>query len=93
MDHTWNSLTGTLDETILGTDYRGLMAGAATVPLLFLHGQDDGVAPIAGARALAGQWTNARFVAVPGADHQLLLKEPETVWSLVRAFEQEASRR
>jgi len=93
MDHTWNSLAGTLDETILGTDYRGLMAGAATVPLLFLHGQDDGVAPIAGARALAGQWTNARFVAVPGADHQLLLKDPETVWSLVRAFEQEASRR
>ena len=36
---------------------------------------------------------NARFVAVPGANHQLLLKEPETVWSLVRTFEQEASRR
>jgi pimeloyl-ACP methyl ester carboxylesterase len=91
MDHTWNSLTGTLDATILGTDYRALMAGAATVPILFIHGQDDGVAPIEGARALAGQWTNARFVAVPGADHQLLLKQTDAVWSLVRAFEQDAS--
>jgi len=91
MDHTWNSLTGTLDATILGTDYRALMAGAATVPILFIHGQDDGVAPIASARALAGQRTNARFVAVPGADHQLLLKQTDAVWSLVRAFEQDAS--
>lgn len=93
MDHTWNSLTGTLDEAILGTDYGALMAVAAELPLLFIHGQDDGVAPIAGARALAGQWPNARFIAVSGADHQLLLKEPETVWSLVRTFEQDVSRR
>ena len=62
-----------------GVDDRGVGS-----PLLFLHAQDEGVAPIASARALAGQWMNARFVAVSGADHQLLLKEPETSTALPR---------
>jgi len=62
-----------------GVDGRGVGS-----PLLFLHAQDEGVAPIASARALAGQWMNARFVAVSGADHQLLLKEPETSTALPR---------
>ena len=93
MQHTWNSLEGTLRETILGTDYGALMAAAGRTPLLFIHGEADAVAPIAAARALAAKGSDVQFVALPRADHQLLLREPETVWSVVRTFEQQASAR
>ncbi len=88
MRHTWGSLSGTLHETILGTDATALMRTVAT-PVLFIHGQDDQVAPLAAARALAATRPNARFVALPGADHQVLLREPERVWALVRSFERD----
>ena len=91
MQHTWNSLEGTLRETILGTDYGALMAAAGRTPLLFIHGEADAVAPIAAARVLAGKGSAVQFVGLPGAAHQLLLRDPETVWSLVRTFEQHGS--
>jgi pimeloyl-ACP methyl ester carboxylesterase len=92
MRHTWNSLSGTLEATILGADYGALMAAAASLPILFIHGENDTVAPIEAARAIAARGTNVRFVAVPGADHQLLLRDPPRVWSIVREFERGAVR-
>jgi pimeloyl-ACP methyl ester carboxylesterase len=92
MRHTWNSLSGTLEATILGQDYGALMAGAQGLPILFIHGEKDAVAPIDAARALAARGRTVRFVAIPDADHQLLLKDPARVWSLVREFEREGVR-
>jgi pimeloyl-ACP methyl ester carboxylesterase len=92
MRHTWNSLSGTLEATILGPDYGVLMAGTRGLPILFIHGENDTVAPIEAARALAAQGSPVRFVAVPDADHQLLLKDPARVWSVVREFERELVR-
>jgi pimeloyl-ACP methyl ester carboxylesterase len=88
MRHTWNSLTGTLS-TILTADYPAMIASVGPMPLLFVHGEEDPIAPIAGARAVAALGRRARFVAIPGGDHQVLLRDPDAVWGPVRAFEAE----
>jgi pimeloyl-ACP methyl ester carboxylesterase len=85
MRHTWGSLDGTLRQTLLATDAPALLR-AVRAPVLFVHGQEDPVAPIALAEAVAAVGPTARFVALPGADHDVLLERPEAVWALVRAF-------
>ncbi len=92
MQHTWNSVSGTLRATIVEADYAALMDRAAVRPLLFIHGEEDDVAPGGAARALAWSRPHMRFVVVPGADHQVLLRDPDRVWALVRDFEREVSR-
>jgi pimeloyl-ACP methyl ester carboxylesterase len=92
MRHTWNSLSGTLEATILSQDYGALMAGTRGLPILFIHGEQDAVAPIEAARALAAKGSPVWFVALPDADHQMLLRDPARVWSVVLDFEGEGVR-
>ncbi len=89
LKHTWNSVSGTLRQTLVATDYSRLLARARDRPILFIHGERDDLAPVDVTRALASGRPNARFAVVPGADHQVLLRDPDRVWTLVREFEQD----
>src|SRR5262249_40111142 len=89
--HTWNSAAGTLRETIVGADYPALLARAGDRPILFIHGSEDDVAPVELSRALAGGRPHTRFAVIPGADHQVPLRDPDRVWALVREFAREVS--
>jgi len=91
LKHTWNSISGTLHETLVATDYPRLLARARDRPILFIHGERDDLAPVGETRALASGRANTRFAVVPGADHQVLLGDPDRVWTLVREFEREVS--
>jgi fermentation-respiration switch protein FrsA (DUF1100 family) len=50
--------------------------GDVAAPLLVVHGEMDGLIPIAHARELAAAHRNARFVALPGMGHNMWI-EPE----------------
>ena len=47
-------------------------SGALTVPVLFLHGEDDDLAPVAGARRAAQLLPDARIVTFPLDRHNIL---------------------
>lgn len=49
---------------------------APDVPALLLVGGDDDIAPLEGAREIAGGFGRARIVTVPGAGHGVLAKPP-----------------
>jgi pimeloyl-ACP methyl ester carboxylesterase len=91
LEHTWNSISGTLRQTLVATDYPRLLARAGDRPILFIHGERDDLAPVGDTRALASGRPNVRFAVIPGADHQVLLRDPERVWTLAREFEREVS--
>jgi pimeloyl-ACP methyl ester carboxylesterase len=91
LKHTWNSISGTLRQTLVGADYPRLLARAGERPILFVHGERDDLAPVELTRALASGRPNTHFAVVPGAGHQVLLDAPARVWSLVREFEREVS--
>jgi len=78
--HTWRSLSGTLDHCIFGPTHPQRVAP----PLLFVHGNEDDVAPIEGVRALAARLPRARLVEVPGGGHDLLLSHPGALADLIR---------
>jgi pimeloyl-ACP methyl ester carboxylesterase len=91
LEHTWNSISGTLRETLAATDFAQLLARAGDRPILFVHGERDDLSPVELTRALAGGQPHTRFAVVPGADHQVVLDDPARVWTLVREFERAAS--
>ncbi len=65
----------------------GLAAGRPDVPVLFVHGEDDPVVPIADARANVAQLPRARLAAFPGDLHDVLNEhDRDVVHETVAAF-------
>lgn len=58
-------------DALLDSDVRGVL-GAVRTPTLVLSRQGDQVAPIGGAKYLAAQMPNARFVELPPGPHGLM---------------------
>ncbi|MGZ6496992.1 MAG: alpha/beta fold hydrolase [Actinomycetota bacterium] len=56
------------------------------VPVLWLHGEEDALMPIDGARATAEKIPGARFVAVPGGGHVAPMENPEAVNAAITEF-------
>ena len=81
--HIWESLSRTLDH-LLDVDASSL-AERSSVPLLFIHGTDDDVAPAKSAAVLA-QRVGAEITLWKGG-HQVFLDDPARVWQRVRVFE------
>jgi 3-oxoadipate enol-lactonase len=57
-----------------------------TVPVLWLHGAEDQITPVDGARASSARIPSCRFVEVPGAGHLPPLERPEETNQAIAAF-------
>lgn len=62
------------------------MLGEIRVPTLVIHGSDDALMPIDGARAMAAAIGGAKFVAIPGAGHLPMLEAPDEFNAALRGF-------
>ena len=84
--HTWVSYYRTLDEVIINSDLRELADKVKEKKTLFIHGEDDPVAPIENMEELLPIFNNAKLVKFPKADHHVYLAEPLKVWSLIQDY-------
>jgi pimeloyl-ACP methyl ester carboxylesterase len=57
-----------------------------TVPVLWMHGEEDGLMPIDGARASAEKIPGARFVSIPGGGHVSPMENPKAFNDAVAEF-------
>lgn len=57
-----------------------------TVPVLWIHGEEDQLMPLDGARASAERVPNATFVSIPKAGHVAPMENPDAVNDAIRAF-------
>src|SRR3989339_735582 len=77
--HTWRSSTSSLWEAVyrynLARDAARLRRG---VPVLFLHGDRDTTAPLAGVFDLRNGRTDWEIRTIPGADHHPFLRDTAT---------------
>lgn len=64
-------------------DLRSAVA-ALEVPGLIVHGEEDGVLPLAAGRSVAAAWPGCRFVAMPGLGHRHILRDARVVDEIVR---------
>jgi alpha-beta hydrolase superfamily lysophospholipase len=71
----------------------GLATGRPDLPVLFVHGEEDQIVPIADARANAAQLPRATIVTFPGDLHDVLNEsDREQVHDVVAAFVVRAGR-
>jgi pimeloyl-ACP methyl ester carboxylesterase len=56
------------------------------VPVLWLHGEQDQLFPIEGARASAEKTPGARFVSIPNGGHVCPMENPDAVNAAIREF-------
>lgn len=84
--HTWQSYSNSLNDIVIGTDVYGIAQNIKDKKVLFIHGEKDTSAPIASARSLAELFTDATFITVKDADHQLFLSDPKMVWQTIADF-------
>jgi pimeloyl-ACP methyl ester carboxylesterase len=59
--------------------------GAPGIPRLVVHGREDGI-PLAGARAWAAGFPNARLLVLSPAGHFPFLEQPDTFFPAVNRF-------
>ena len=57
-----------------------------TVPVLWLHGEEDALMPVDGARASAAKIPGASFVSIPKGGHVSPMENPEAVNSAIANF-------
>jgi pimeloyl-ACP methyl ester carboxylesterase len=57
-----------------------------TVPTLVLHGESDGLVPVAYAQELASRIPDAKLVTIPGAGHLPMIEAEDAFVSAVTAF-------
>lgn len=70
---------------LLATDMRGALASIAQ-PALVIHGDRDGVAPLAAGEHLSRGLPNARLLVLPGAAHAPFISQARTVAAALREF-------
>lgn len=78
--HSWESVSRTLDRCLVQHRCQPALEAlaAAGVPLSFVHGTRDRMAPFAAVEALAER-TGARLVALPGGTHAIQLSHPAAI--------------
>lgn len=67
------------------TDSTDLLS-KATVPVLVIHGEQDQLMPVDGAKQMASNIPGARFVAIADAGHLSPMENPEAVNAAIRDF-------
>ena len=83
--HTWRSSTSTLWEGVYRYDVaRDMERLPSGLPVQLLHGDGDRTAPLDGVLRLAARHPGARISVLAGADHHVLLRDPEWVLAAIR---------
>lgn len=88
--HTWQSYANSLNEIVIKSDLYALSKAIKDKQIVFIHGNKDNSAPFENAKKFAETFTNAEFITVPDADHQLFLKEPQLIWNTINKFKHSA---
>jgi len=84
--HTWQSYANSLTEVVIKPDLYAFSKAIKDKKIVFIHGTEDTSAPYGRAKEYAETFSNAEFITVTGADHQLFLKEPDIVWQAIQNF-------
>lgn len=85
VQHTWTSLTGTLEHCVFdaASEKLRLVTG---IPVVLVHGTADRSAPIENVRQLVARNRGARLVELAGAGHDLPLSHSDEIAREVRAI-------
>lgn len=75
--HSWRSFTSSFWEVICNYDSKKDADALGDLPVLFIHGDQDDTAPLAGAMALANGRQNWHALILSGVDHHPWLRAPE----------------
>lgn len=69
-------------------DYAGARDAAAKVacPVLILAGDDDRMAPVKGAKDMAGAFSDARLAVLPATGHMMSIERPDETLDALRDF-------
>lgn len=77
--HTWRSSTSSLWEVVYRYDVAQDMCDLPTrIGVLFIHGDQDIMAPLAHIEELAKRHSGWRLWVLPGVDHHPFLRDPES---------------
>ena len=78
------------EDTIILVEHEleGVMAWSIrqAVPVLWLHGEEDALMPIEGARASAAKIPGAKFLSIPKGGHVSPMENPEAVNAAIQEF-------
>lgn len=69
----------------------GASAGRIAVPTLLIAGEDDMIAPVAGARATVGSFADGRLVEIAGVGHLIHYEKAQEAADAIRAFVEEVA--
>lgn len=61
-------------------------AGKVSCPVLIVAGDDDRMAPLKGAKALAGAFADARLAVLPATGHMMSIERPDETLDTLRDF-------
>lgn len=87
VEHTWRSSTSTMWEGVYRHDVADDVARLPSeLPVLFIHGDEDRTAPLAGVATLAALRPRSTLRVLHGGDHHLLLRRPQWVLEAIRSF-------
>lgn len=87
VQHTWRSSTSTMWEGVHRYDVAADVARLPSeLPVLFIHGDQDRTAPLAGVATLAALHPRSALRVLRGGDHHPLLRLPERVLEAIRSF-------
>lgn len=87
VQHTWRSSTSTMWEGVYRHDVADDIARLPSeLPVLFVHGDQDRTAPLAGVATLAALHPRSALRVLRGGDHHLLLRRPAWVLDAIRTF-------
>jgi pimeloyl-ACP methyl ester carboxylesterase len=81
----WRAITDTMGVLVRGRRFRETVA-RVVAPTLWLQGEDDPLAPVASARALAATRPDWRFEVLPGVGHVPHVEDPEGTADRIRRW-------
>ncbi len=85
--HTWRSSTSSLWEVVYRYDSAVDLARLpSSIGVLFIHGDQDLMAPVAAVQRLAASDPRWRLSVMPGVDHHPFLRDPEGCLAMIDAM-------
>ena len=85
--HTWRSSTSSLWEVVYRYDAaEDLKRLPAHIGMLFIHGDEDVMAPVAAIQRLSASQPRWRLRVLPGVDHHPFLRDPPGCLALIDAL-------
>ena len=92
--HCWDSLSRTLEQIVLDPHISDALLTLPEIPVLFIHGDRDRLAPLRFLREALAQHPrpNVRLLVLPGADHDAIVTRQAQVLEAIRALIAEGER-